>query len=99
MNGILIFRVLCLLVSLPALLLAAPSVEATNEFARVQGIYTSVLARIEMKYMALQTNAPSRYLQSLDALEKTYQQKGDFKSVMAVRREKEQLKSELYTAS
>jgi len=97
MNGIWICRVLFILFSLPALLLAAPSVEATNDLTRAQGIYKSALTRIEMKYIALKTNAPIQYLQSLDTLEKTYQQNGDFKSVMAVRTEKEQFNRDLNT--
>ena len=71
---------------LAASVFAAPP--ATNELTRLQSLYTSGVVRIDAKYAAMRTNAPAQYMQELDLLEKAYQQKGDFKALMAVREDR-----------
>jgi hypothetical protein len=75
---------------------AAPAAAApTGELPRLQTIYSNSVSVIEAKYAAQRTNAPAQYLLDLDALEKSYQQKGDIKGVVAVRSERKQFNREL----
>ncbi len=61
---------------------------AADEISRLRSIYAAETGKVEASYSAQLTNAPAQYQWSLDVLEKTCQQKGDFKGVIAVRSEK-----------
>jgi hypothetical protein len=79
------YQALLALLALTQILYAAPDASPPNELTRLQASYTNAVAAVEAKYKALQMNTPGQYLQGLDNLEKAYQQKGDFKALMAVR--------------
>lgn len=90
---------LLIAITLCDFLIAAPVDPLTNELSRIQGVYATALVAIDVKYQALLTNVPTQYFQGLDKLEKGYQQKGEFKSVMAIRVERDKVNSEFITVS